>query len=49
MATWVKPPFPNAPDGNGLFTYMKGEKWPHEQGEIVDKIFHTLHGAFGLV
>ena len=25
---------PDAPNGIGLFTYMKGEKWPHEQWEM---------------
>ena len=28
-------PIPDAPNGTGLFSYMKGEKWvPHEQGEM---------------
>ena len=26
--------FPDAPFMYGLFTYMKGEKWPHEQVEM---------------
>ena len=28
-----------------VFTYMKGETWPHEQGGNVGKYF--LHGSFG--
>ncbi len=27
----------------GLFTYMKGEKWPHEQGEMaIGKYSHPM-------
>ena len=30
----------------GLFAYMKGEKWLHEQGELAGYIF-PFHGASG--
>ena len=31
--------------GTGIFTYMKGEKWPHSRGNV-GKCF--IHGAFGI-
>ena len=34
----------------GLFTNMKGQEWPHEEGEMAVGIYMLpSHGAFGFV